>query len=247
MVRRIALAIGAGAPGVDARVLAADDASASLETTTESEPAPLPGLPSLQELEAAGAVIGRIIVQPDDVFDESLPGESGWLYRTANKIHIHTKPSVVRKQLLFKTGEPFRARLIEETERLLRANNYLYDAKITPVAYDGKNVDLEVRTKDVWTLNPGISFSRQGGENEGGAQIEEKNLLGTGQAIKLVWEKNVDRESIRASYLDPHFLHSFGRLGVVVRGRQRRRNEGAAARPAVLRARYADRRRHLAQ
>jgi hypothetical protein len=180
VVRRIALAMVLALAGVDAEVLAADDASASLK------PRPSRSLRRCRACRPSKnskrpAPIGRIIVQPEDVFDESLPGESGWLYRTANKIHIHTKPSVVRKQLLFKTGEPFRARLIEETERILRENKYLYDAKITPVAYDGKNVDLEVRTKDVWTLNPGINFSRQGGENEGGAQIEEKNLLGTGQ------------------------------------------------------------------
>jgi outer membrane protein assembly factor BamA len=173
-----------------------------------------PPIPTPEELEAAGAVIGRIVVQPDEIFDESLPGENSWLYRTANKLHIRTKPSVVRKQLLFKEGEPFRKRLVEETERMLRAHDYLYDARITPIAYDGKLVDLEVRTKDVWTLNPGISFSRGGGENDFGAQVEEKNLFGTGQQLKLEWESNVDRETLSFGYRDPHFLHSFSRLNV---------------------------------
>jgi len=133
--------------------------------------APDAPLPTPQELEARGAIIGRIVVQPDEIFDTSIPGERAWLYRTANKLHIRTKPSIVRKQLLFKPGELFRVRIVEETERLLRARNYLYDAKITPIAYDGTTVDLEVRTKDVWTLNPGVSFGRKGGENHAGAAI----------------------------------------------------------------------------
>jgi len=176
--------------------------------------APDAPLPTPQELEARGAIIGRIVVQPDEIFDTSIPGERAWLYRTANKLHIRTKPSIVRKQLLFKPGEPFRARIVEETERLLRARNYLYDAKITPIAYDGTTVDLEVRTKDVWTLNPGVSFGRQGGENHAGAAIEEKNLLGNGQVLQLEWASDVDRETLTFVYRDPHFLNSFNRLGV---------------------------------
>jgi outer membrane translocation and assembly module TamA len=175
---------------------------------------PAQQLPTPQELEERGAIIGRIVVQPDEIFDTSIPGERGWLYRTANKLHIRTQPTVIRKQLLFKPGEPFRVRIIEETERLLRANDYLYEARITPIAYDGTTVDHEVRTKDVWTLNPGVSFSRQGGENATGVAIEEKNLLGTGRLLQLEWESDVDRETISFAYRDPHFLHSFNRFGI---------------------------------
>ena len=171
-------------------------------------------VPSPAELEARGTIIGEIHIVVGDVFDTGVEGESGWLYRTANKLHINTRESVVRDQLLFKPGEPYRHRVVLETERLLRANDYLYDAVITPVAYDGRTVDLEVRTRDVWTLNPGFSFSRKGGENTWGAQIEEDNLLGTGRALDFEWQSDVDRESFGVSYFDPHFRHSFTRLGV---------------------------------
>ena len=171
-------------------------------------------IPSPAELEASGAIIGEIRIVVGDVFDTSLEGENAWLYRTANKLHINTRESVVRDQLLFKPGEPYRHRVVLETERLLRANDYLYDAVIAPVAYDGRTVDLEVRTRDVWTLNPGFSFSRKGGENTWGAQIEEDNLLGTGRALDFEWQSDVDRESFGVSYFDPHFRHSFTRLGV---------------------------------
>jgi hypothetical protein len=195
--------------------LPSEPPSSEISASGQAAPAGIPtGIPTPQELEANGAVIGSIVVQPDEIFDTSLPGERSWLYRTANKLHIRTRPSVIRKQLLFKPGDPFRVRIIEETERLLRAHDYLYDAYIRPIAYDGKKVDLEVRTKDVWTLNPGISFGRKGGENHSGAQLEEKNLLGTGQVLKLEWEQDVDRETILFAYRDPHFLHSFSRLAV---------------------------------
>jgi outer membrane protein assembly factor BamA len=177
-------------------------------------PAGTPPVPAPAELEALGAVIGEIRIQVGDVFDTSVPGEDGWLYRTANRLHINTRPAVIRGQLLFATGDPYVHRLIEETERILRAKGYLYDAQIVPVAFDGRTVDLEVRTRDVWTLNPGVSFSRKGGENAFGVEIQEDNLLGTGQRIGIEWTDDVDRQSIAFSYFDPHFRHSFTQLGL---------------------------------
>jgi hemolysin activation/secretion protein len=169
-------------------------------------------IPSPEELEASGAVIGDIRVVVGDVFDTSIDGEDGWLYRTANKLHIETRPRVIEDQLLFKPGDPYRHRVVLETERLLRSNNYIYEATIVPVAYDGHTVDLEVRTRDVWTLNPGISFTRKGGENSLGVQLQEDNLLGTGQKIDLQWTSDVDRDSLLVTYFNPHFLESFTRL-----------------------------------
>ena len=171
-------------------------------------------IPSPQELEAQGATIGEIHIAVGDIFDPSVPGEDAWLYRTANKLHINTKPSVIRKQLLFETGEPYQHRLIQETERILREEDFLYDAVIVPVAYDGRVVDLEVRTRDVWTLNPGFNFSRKGGENTMGVQLEEDNLLGSGRSLEFEWNKDVDRTSLGATFFDPHFLRAFNRFTI---------------------------------
>ena len=172
------------------------------------------GIPSGAELEAAGAVIGEIRVTIGDIFDPSLPSEDKWLYRTANKLHINTRQPIVRNQLLFKTGEPYVDRVVHETERILRANDYMYDAWIRPIAFDGKTVDLEVRTRDTWTLNPGINFSRQGGANSSSIDLVEKNLLGNGQKLAFGWSNDVDRESLNFEFFDPHVHSTWTRLGL---------------------------------
>jgi signal transduction histidine kinase len=64
------------------------------------------------------------------IFDLSDPRENNWLYRLANKLHINTRPDVIRQLLLFNTGEPVSVQRIEETERLLRERQYLYEARI---------------------------------------------------------------------------------------------------------------------
>lgn len=168
---------------------------------------PAPGaLPSFAELEAAGAVIGRIYVRSDDIFDLDDPRENKWLYRLANRLHIQTRPEVIERQLLFKTGEPVSARLIEETERLLRSNRYLYDVHIRPVAYSDGVVDVEVRTRDTWTLDPGLSFARAGGSTSKRAYLTERNLLGTGVSLGLSRSSNVDRAGTEISVQNNHLF-----------------------------------------
>ena len=168
-----------------------------------------PAGPDPAKLEAEGAVIGNIVLNKLDVFDTSNPKESGWFYRMANKLHIITKDKVIEKQLLLEPGDKYSKRLSDESERILRDNNYFYDASIKPVnAHDGV-VDLEVTTRDVWTLNPGFSFGRKGGENTTSVNIREINLLGTGQFVQISRSEGVDRVSKSIQYQDRHIGRSW--------------------------------------
>lgn len=152
-----------------------------------------PTSPTFAELEAAGATIREIRVDTQDIFDLDDPKENNALFRTANRLHIITRPSVIARQLLFKAGEPVSVRLIEETERLLRAKGYIQDVSIRPLDYRDGTVDIEVRTRDAWTLEPNISFSREGGENSTGLSLSETNLFGTGVSVSLDTKSDVDR------------------------------------------------------
>ncbi len=148
--------------------------------SAESAPSSAGKIPSFAELEAAGAVIGEVRIDTRDIFDLADEKENGILYRAANALHIQTRAGIVRRQLLFKPGERVSARLIEETERLMRSNRIFYDVSIVPVGYRDGVVDIEVRTRDTWTLEPGVSASRAGGVNKTGASLLDTNFLGTG-------------------------------------------------------------------
>lgn len=169
-------------------------------------------LPTPDELEADGAIIGNIIFDKQDVFDLSDPDEDKWLYRLANRWHIITRDSVVRQQLLFKPGDPFSQRLLEESERLLRRNSYLYDAKIRVVKYENGVADVLVWTRDLWTLMPGLSVSRSGGENRSRVSLSERNLVGTGITLKLAYTNDVDRSSTSFEFLDRNLGNSWTTL-----------------------------------
>jgi len=163
-------------------------------------------MPSLADLEAAGATIGEIRIDPQNIFDLSDPQEDYLLYKVANALHIVTRSWVVRKTLLFKTGDRVSVRVIEETERLLRATLRVYGVRIRPIAYRDGVVDLEVLTRDQWTLDPSISFSRSGGVNSDRISIKEDNLLGTGTSLAYSRSSNIDRSSNTINLSHPHAL-----------------------------------------
>lgn len=142
------------------------------------------------------------------MFDLTDPRENNRLYRLANKLHINTRPEVIRSTLLFKTGDALSVRLIEESERLLRASRYLYDVSIQPIAYRDGVADIEVRTRDTWTFEPGVSFSRAGGENTGRISLEEDNLLGTGVSVGVSYKSSVDRSGTQFHISDRNVFGS---------------------------------------
>jgi hypothetical protein len=171
-----------------------------------------PEVPDDATLEAAGAVIGTIRLERLNVFDTRVPEEDTVLFRFANRLRIVTRESTIGSQLLFGSGDRYDARLLRESERLLRTRRYLRDARIRPVALHDNVVDLEITTQDTWSLDPEIWYSRKGGSNSGGVGIEESNLLGFGSELALGYRKDVDRDGNVLRYRDPHLFGSRWRL-----------------------------------
>jgi hypothetical protein len=154
---------------------------------------PAKPIPSLQELEVAGAKIGQIRIQSRNIFDTDDPKEDYLLFRWANALHVQTRPNVIERVLLFKTGDPLSVRLIEETERLLLRNRYLYEVEFRPSAYHDGVVDIDVVARDTWTIDLGITASRAGGSSSSGIHLKEYNLFGAGVAVGFDRSNTVDR------------------------------------------------------
>ena len=170
-------------------------------------PGDAPDVPSDAQLEAEDAVVGQVLIDNQNIFDPNDPKDDTKLFMLADRLHIKTRARVVRSQLLFKPGDRYSRRLLDESERLLRADSYFYDAWIRVIRYKDGKVDLRVTTRDVWTLDPGINFGRSGGTNSTGIKLEEVNLLGTGAALNFSHTSDVDRSSNSVELRD---MHAFG-------------------------------------
>ncbi|MCE7903979.1 MAG: hypothetical protein DYH20_15460, partial [Gammaproteobacteria bacterium PRO9] len=153
-----------------------------------------------------------IRINPQPIYDESVPGERTYLMRLANRVHVGTQDEVIRAQLLFKTGDRYSARVLRETERNLRKLRFLREPVITVVEVAGGQVDLEVRTIDVWTLSPTFEFSRNGGDNRTSLGIQDFNFLGYGKTLELSHKSDRDRNSNVLAYNDPNLAFSRWKL-----------------------------------
>ena len=162
--------------------------------------------------------IGAIRVVSLPVFDLTDPDQDVWVYRLANdvrdKLHLNTRRWVIAGDLLFKPGDEVVARTLAESERLLRRRTYLYDARVLPARRCGDTVDVDVVTRDVWTLSPRLDVSRSGGTSNLGIGISDVNFLGTGKYLSTGYRKTVDREGIDISVFDPNVLGTHDTLGI---------------------------------
>lgn len=183
---------------LQARLLPGINTSSSYEEQSLDAQKPEP------DYSLEGRPIRQIHVQTEDIFETDTPRENTLLFRLGNLLHIKTREQTIRSQLIFKPGDPLDFRVLEESERLLRNRTYLFDADIEARKQSDGSVDVNVRTRDVWSLQPGFSYGRAGGENTGGFDLEELNLLGTGSHLIATVHQEVDRSVKKLAYQNPN-------------------------------------------
>lgn len=168
------------------------------------------------ELEAAGARIRAIRVQTQEIFDLTDPAENNALFRLANRLHARTKPQVVLASLPFKEGDLVRVAVLEEAERLLRADRKFFDVSLRAVDHRDGMVDIEILTRDTWALEFGLRAGRSGGENTSGVTLADYNLFGRGMALSLAATRDADRDekSLELAYPRAFDGHTTVKLGL---------------------------------
>lgn len=186
-------------------------------------------------IKADGLVIGAIVLRRSNIFDLSNPDEDKWLYRLANRLHVVTREPIIDKQLLFRPGDIYSQRAVEESERILRSRKYLYEADIRPLQIRDGVVDVEVVTQDIWSLLPDLSYSRGGGEDKWKVGIEDSNLLGRGQLLNVSYVDDIDRTSRSVEFADNHV----GRSWVSVAAKYSDNSDGETTAVSVIRPFYA--------
>ena len=160
-------------------------------------------------------VIDDIVIRPESVFDAEEARRNGeqfaWAYRLANRLHVSTRPSVIRRELLFQEGDCLDPELIEETERILRFAPFLADADISviPAAAPGTHRVI-VTTRDEWSLR--VEPRIEEGMRFTALTVQEENLLGTGRQVSAFYRETFGDEQYGASFTSPQLLRTRWRL-----------------------------------
>jgi hypothetical protein len=120
----------------------------------------------------------------DSVFIETAHPRLGRLARLAGRMHVRTRPEVIRRELLFAPGDTVDTLLVAESMRRLRKLPFLeyahVEARQCP-APSGESLALTVVTRDAWTARPDLKTGRKAS----GLGVTERNLFGTGRSVSL--------------------------------------------------------------
>ena len=132
-------------------------------------------------------VVAEIFIDNRSIFDvgsEDLDPRFNWAYRSANRMHVRTRESVIRRELLFREGECYQPALLEDSERILRSLSFIADADVFAVPQPDGSHHVVVETRDEWSMRVEPQWdSEEGGWRLSGVQLREDNLLGTGQHV----------------------------------------------------------------
>lgn len=164
---------------------------------------------------ASGDTLRAVELDRRDIFD---PDERGWVARLGNALHVQTRAATIRRELLFRPGEPFDSARFAESERNLRALGVFRRVRIDSVRTDSGLV-ARVLTKDGWSTKADWRFRSTGGEVAFTIGLVEDNLLGTASSAAVRYRKTPDRTSVTLALRRPRLFAGTVGLGLVYENR----------------------------
>ena len=169
-------------------------------------------------IDYSGKRIRNIEVRRLNVFGVNMnnpeSGNSRKIDNLLNKTHINTAEKIIRKNLLFSTGDKISPLLLSDNERILRQLPYIDDARIIIVPISNEEADIVVLTKDVYSL--GGSYTYQG-LKKGSVSVFEKNILGFGHELGIDIPFDIEAQhtpGFGAHYTIDNLLKSFVNLNL---------------------------------
>lgn len=144
--------------------------------------------------------IQRVAVERLNVFPDSTDSEFSGLFRLANRLHMVTRPEVIRREILFREGDSLDAGRLRESERLLRGRGIFESAGIAVEEGDSGAV-VKVRTQDLWSFSLILDMDIQADLSSVTIGMSDANLLGTGNLLgwTQVFSSDQDQFLARAS------------------------------------------------
>jgi outer membrane protein assembly factor BamA len=160
-------------------------------------------------------VIQNITIVRENVFSPD-DNPLGITYPIVRRLHVTTRERIIKQELLFQKGDILDEELIQETERNLRRLNYLERARVSYEVNPEGDADVTIHTKDSWSLNIGVTLSRQEGRTNYGLLLEEFNLFGYGKRLNSSWNRRERGDTGEIAYTENRIFGSRWTIGGTV-------------------------------
>ena len=113
---------------------------------------------------SAHPLIDTIIVVNGNIFDRE-DATPDWVAHLANRLHVRTRPWVIRRRLLLNSGDPFDSARVAESERALRSLGVFRSVRVDTIrSQPGGRLALRAVTSDGWSTQPQASYSSAAGD-----------------------------------------------------------------------------------
>lgn len=174
-----------------------------------------------------GKVIRNIYYKTLDPFgtevDDTLIHRRGFIEDIGNKINVNTRQSNIQSLIIFKKGDKINPLRIKESERLLRRQEYIRDARIIVPSNTKRradSVDIIVIVQDRWSINASVGASPSSSD----FKVSESNLLGTGAKVTQGgqydftrkkfsnWQGELSDNNIKNTYVDGRLFYNISPL-----------------------------------
>jgi hypothetical protein len=150
-------------------------------------------------------------VDNHSIFDLDQLAASGSLrgiYRLANTLHVKTRESFIRGELLFQVGDCLDPFLLEESERLLRQYVFMARVDIFAVPQPDGTQHVVVDTQDEWTTRIDFGPSFDGGFRVETLELSEENVAGRGAQASVFFRQRNERKELGARLNLPRLFGS---------------------------------------
>lgn len=148
--------------------------------------------------------IDTIIIDNHNIFDGD-DASPDWVANLANRLHMRTRQSVIRRRLLFNRGDRLDLARLEESERALRNLGVFRSVRVDTVR-EGDRLAVRAVTADGWSTQPQLSFTSAGGDNTWEVGLTERNFLGTATEVAFAYGQDPDRTHLDLEFINPHFF-----------------------------------------
>ena len=163
-------------------------------------------LPAQEDGSCRSGRVASIRIKPAPVFEENHgAGALSKVYAVGNWLHIETRESVIRRELLFEEGDCLEWLRLSESERLLRDLPFIESAKVEARRRRDGDYDVTVATRDEWSLRLEPRFQFGGGFAVSGITLSERNIGGRGSSVELLYIDRRGKDDVGIIYRDPQF------------------------------------------
>jgi hypothetical protein len=154
--------------------------------------------------------VSRVFVDNRDIFDldEVRGAPFQWAFSLANRLHVRTRASFLRRELLFSVNDCYDPFLVADSERLLRRHPFIAEVEVYGIQQPDRTWHVIVDTRDDWTTVFEATPEFRDGFRITRAEAREDNFLGRGMVLGAFFRERDAQRALGVQFRTPRLFNT---------------------------------------